>query len=127
MTTTAERLDAHSRANDPAEASAAGTIRLIPVADSSRADGPHRSLVTSPDRSDHGHSPASPGHAQAVRSWPLLVLALPAAVAVWSGWVGIGQPTGFGQVHPPCPRPATPPAPSKSPPTSPARAGSSIR
>jgi hypothetical protein len=30
----------------------------------------------------------------------LLVLALPAAVAVWSGWVGIGQMTGFGQVHP---------------------------
>jgi hypothetical protein len=32
--------------------------------------------------------------------WPLLILALPAAVAVWSGWVGIGQLTGFGQVHP---------------------------
>jgi hypothetical protein len=25
---------------------------------------------------------------------------VPAAVAVWSGWVGIGQMTGFGQVHP---------------------------
>ena len=35
-----------------------------------------------------------------VRSWPLLVLAVPAAVAVWSGWVGIGQMTGFGQIHP---------------------------
>jgi hypothetical protein len=35
-----------------------------------------------------------------VRSWPLLVLAAPAAVAVWSGWVGIGRMTGFGQVHP---------------------------
>ena len=34
------------------------------------------------------------------RSWPLIVLALPAAVAVWSGWVGIGQMTGFGQIHP---------------------------
>jgi hypothetical protein len=29
-----------------------------------------------------------------------MLLALPAAVAVWSGWVGIGQLTGFGQVHP---------------------------
>ena len=37
---------------------------------------------------------------RAVRSWPLLVLAAPAAVAVWSGWVGIGRMTGFGQVHP---------------------------
>ena len=35
-----------------------------------------------------------------VRSWPVLVLALPAAAAVWSGWVGIGQMTGFGLVHP---------------------------
>ena len=35
-----------------------------------------------------------------MRSWPLLVLALPATVAVWSGWVGIGQMTGFGQVYP---------------------------
>ena len=35
-----------------------------------------------------------------VRSWPLLVLAAPAAVEVWSGWVGIAQRTGFGQVSP---------------------------
>jgi hypothetical protein len=39
-------------------------------------------------------------HHRPVRSWPLLVLAAPAAVAVWSGWVGIGQMTGFGQIHP---------------------------
>jgi len=42
--------------------------------------------------------PAHPG--QAMPSWPLLILALPAAVAVWSGWVAIGQLTGFGQVRP---------------------------
>jgi hypothetical protein len=30
----------------------------------------------------------------------LLVLAAPAAVAVWSGWVGIGQMTGFGEIRP---------------------------
>jgi hypothetical protein len=35
-----------------------------------------------------------------MRSWPLLVLAAPAAVAVWSGWVGLGQMTGFGIVYP---------------------------
>ena len=35
-----------------------------------------------------------------MRSWPLLVLAAPAAVEVWSGWVGIAQKTGFGVVHP---------------------------
>jgi hypothetical protein len=35
-----------------------------------------------------------------MRSWPLYVLALPAAVAIWSGWVGLGGMTGFGVVHP---------------------------
>jgi hypothetical protein len=34
-----------------------------------------------------------------MRSWPLLVLAVPAAAEVWSGWVGIAQQTGFGSVH----------------------------
>ncbi len=35
-----------------------------------------------------------------IRSWPLLVLAFPAAAEVWSGWVGIAQKTGFGLVSP---------------------------
>ena len=33
-------------------------------------------------------------------SWPLLVLAAPAAAEVWSGWVGIAQKTGFGLISP---------------------------
>ncbi|MFI6959901.1 hypothetical protein ACIBJI_41365 [Nocardia sp. NPDC050408] len=61
-----------------------------------------------PVRSDdaaHHHAPhnAQPG-AQAsrrpVRAWPVLLLALPAFVAIWSGWVGLGELTGFGPVHP---------------------------
>jgi hypothetical protein len=36
--------------------------------------------------------------AKTIRSWPLLVLAVPAAAEVWSGWVGIAQKTGFGAV-----------------------------
>jgi len=32
--------------------------------------------------------------------WPLLVIAAPAAVAVWSGWVGLGAMCGFGLVQP---------------------------
>jgi hypothetical protein len=30
--------------------------------------------------------------------WPLMVIAAPAAVAVWSGWVGLGAMCGFGVV-----------------------------
>jgi hypothetical protein len=45
-----------------------------------------------------GRSGAVRDHAKTVRSWPLLVLAVPAAAEVWSGWVGIAQKTGFGMV-----------------------------
>lgn len=34
------------------------------------------------------------------RRWPLILLALPAGVATWSGWVGLGELTGFGTVKP---------------------------
>jgi hypothetical protein len=34
------------------------------------------------------------------RSWPILLLALPAFVAIWAGWVDLGRLTGFGVVHP---------------------------
>ena len=45
-------------------------------------------------------SSAVPLRAGTVRSWPLLVLAAPAAAEVFSGWVGIAQKTGFGLVSP---------------------------
>jgi hypothetical protein len=35
-----------------------------------------------------------------LRRWPLFVIAAPAATAVWSGWVGLGNLCGFGMVHP---------------------------
>jgi hypothetical protein len=35
-----------------------------------------------------------------VRRWPLVFIAAPAAVAVWSGWVGLGGMCGFGLVQP---------------------------
>ena len=31
--------------------------------------------------------------------WPLLLIALPAATAIWSGWVGLGALCGFGPVQ----------------------------
>lgn len=37
---------------------------------------------------------------KSISSFPLFVIAVPAGVAVWSGWVGLGQMTGFGVVHP---------------------------
>jgi hypothetical protein len=34
-----------------------------------------------------------------VKRWPLFLIAAPAAVAVWSGWVGLGELCGFGPVN----------------------------
>jgi cytochrome bd-type quinol oxidase subunit 2 len=38
--------------------------------------------------------------AKAHKPWPLLIIGAAAAVAVWSGWVGLGQLAGFGVIHP---------------------------
>lgn len=35
-----------------------------------------------------------------VRRWPLILIASPAAVAIWSGWVGLAGMCGFGLVQP---------------------------
>jgi hypothetical protein len=60
--------------------------------------GPPAARTTGPAGGDR--SAAVSSGTRTVRSWPLLVLAAPAAAEVWSGWVGIAQRTGFGLVSP---------------------------
>jgi hypothetical protein len=60
--------------------------------------GPPAARTTRPAGEDR--SAAVSSGTRTVRSWPLLVLAAPAAAEVWSGWVGIAQKTGFGLVSP---------------------------
>jgi hypothetical protein len=55
------------------------------------ANQPDTSPSTEPE-------PTSPKRSH--RPWPLLVMGLAAAVAVWSGWVGLGQMAGFGVIQP---------------------------
>ncbi|SCF33923.1 ABC transporter permease [Micromonospora mirobrigensis] len=55
------------------------------------------STVSRPDTPTPTAPPAPPRSAVA---WPVILLALPAFVAIWSGWVGLGELTGFGIVHP---------------------------
>ncbi|MEU7806847.1 ABC transporter permease [Micromonospora chalcea] len=45
-------------------------------------------------------TPAPPAPVRSAVVWPVVLLALPAFVAIWSGWVGLGGLTGFGIVHP---------------------------
>lgn len=37
---------------------------------------------------------------RSVRRWPIVLLAAPAFVAIWSAWVGVGELAGFGPVRP---------------------------
>ena len=60
--------------------------------------GPPAARTAGPAGGDR--SAAVSSGTRTVRSWPLLVLAAPAAAEVWSGWVGIAQKTGFGLVSP---------------------------
>ncbi|WP_244366174.1 ABC transporter permease, partial [Micromonospora echinofusca] len=48
----------------------------------------------------HPGTKIGPARGRPVVVWPVVLLALPAFVAVWSGWVGLGGLTGFGVVRP---------------------------
>ncbi|MFJ6166272.1 ABC transporter permease [Micromonospora orduensis] len=48
----------------------------------------------------HPDTPTPPAPTRSAVVWPVVLLALPAFVAIWSGWVGLGGLTGFGIVHP---------------------------
>lgn len=46
-----------------------------------------------------GAAETSSRPAQPVHTWPILIIAAGAFVAVWAGWVGLGGLTGFGLVN----------------------------
>jgi hypothetical protein len=105
--------------DEPAEASQAPTPRALHVVpDLEPGDEPAEepAPVQSPSALDELSAPPlatgaadpdanitatpAPRRVRKPRSWPVWVLALPAFVAIWSGWVGLGELTGFGVVHP---------------------------
>ncbi|MGW3604292.1 ABC transporter permease [Micromonospora sp. NPDC005161] len=59
-------------------------------------------VEASPQVAADGHpsTSATPRRARRVSVWPLALIGLPAFVAIWAGWVGLGGLTGFGVVHP---------------------------
>ncbi|MEV6695080.1 ABC transporter permease [Micromonospora sp. NPDC051196] len=82
---------------EPADTQVRPPVDPVPVA----ADEPP-AVETDEQPTTVGH-PDTPAPAAPVRSavvWPVILLALPAFVAIWSGWVGLGGLTGFGVVHP---------------------------
>jgi hypothetical protein len=57
---------------------------------------PRRPPAVAGSHADAGAAPRG----RRVRRWPLLVIASPAMVAIWSGWVSLGELCGFGLVQP---------------------------
>jgi len=76
----------------------------VPVSGGAPATYPMPATYTRPDQPGQPAEPVGVPkphrRARRVRSWPLILIALPAFVAIWSGWVGLGGLTGFGIVHP---------------------------
>ncbi|MEV6711953.1 ABC transporter permease [Lentzea sp. NPDC051208] len=69
-------------------------VEVTEVADPVPA--PDTSPVTSTPVTDATNSA---GKKSRVQSWPLLLLAAGAFVAIWGGWVGLGELTGFGPIR----------------------------
>ena len=56
---------------------------------------PDSSASLTTDATNH----LSPANARLPRPWPLVIIGLAAAVAVWGGWVRLGELTGFGAIN----------------------------
>lgn len=87
-----ELRDALSLPTDP-------DVQPEPAAPLDAAETPAEPLVAVDGHPDTDTAPTAPRKRTPVRSWPLILIALPAAVATWSGWVGLGSMTGFGPVN----------------------------
>lgn len=113
---------------DPTAEPSTGQLDLVPQAspEPSLADVPHGQSVPVSDSEEPGTSaspqpPSSqpfrdqwrsvPEHigttdrepipvVRPVARWPVVLLAAPAFVAIWSAWVGVGELAGFGPVRP---------------------------
>lgn len=79
---------------DPLPAPVAPPVE--PIAALALAPAPEVVVVAAPEPVTT--SPVTPR--RRVATWPIFLLALPAFVAIWSGWVDLGRLTGFGVVHP---------------------------
>lgn len=61
------------------------------VAPEGPAEGPTLNCPPAPSVSTTSSPP---------RPWPLMLIGIAAAVALWSGWVGLGEKSGFGIIQP---------------------------
>lgn len=97
------RLHVVPNSDDDAFAGIAGTLPVVASEPADEALSSARSELISDAAEPVEPTPADVVTARPfrpVRRWPVALLAAPAFVAIWSGWVGVGALTGFGPVHP---------------------------
>lgn len=84
------------------EDGAIAAVPVIPPIDLSRVwpPQPQPQPVTEPVTAEMTDEPPSWRSRLKGYPWPLVVIAAPAAVAIWSGWVGLGEMCGFGPIRP---------------------------
>lgn len=73
---------------------------LVPLSLPGRGPRAAVAQAAAPDEPGQARTPPDDRERRDTRRypWPLMVIAAPAAVAVWSGWVGLGAMCGFGVV-----------------------------
>ncbi|TDQ04802.1 ABC transporter permease [Labedaea rhizosphaerae] len=89
--------------NGEAEMAPVRTLHAVPEPDT-ETDSESATMMQPFEPEEQVTTAADPGPAQPakphrVKPWPLVLLALPAFVAVWGGWVGLGSMTGFGPIN----------------------------
>ncbi|TCO47984.1 ABC transporter permease [Actinocrispum wychmicini] len=88
----------------PAEPGREPATEPVPIADSAGVSATSSQTVPEQVSTPPEPVPAPRTRWASVRrpisGWPMVLLAAPAFVAIWSGWVGLGTLTGFGMVHP---------------------------
>jgi hypothetical protein len=110
--------ESEQRRQDRYREARAASARLTPKPALSIRSRPALDPLPAPSAAPVAAPPAPPVFAQAaavtaapppaavtplptrVSRWPLLLLAAPAFIAIWAGWVDLGRLTGFGQVRP---------------------------
>ena len=84
---------------EPAEASADDTDAPSPDGPPAEASSPPAdSTVEAAPVPDVAPASEPAALARPAVVWPVFILCLPAFVAIWGGWVAMGQMTGFGKV-----------------------------
>lgn len=71
----------------------------FPSLEPSPVPEPEAPIAGPAPRQEHSATPAATPVRKALRVWPVWLLMAPAAVAIWGGWVGLGEMAGFGPVR----------------------------